>query len=298
MLCVLIDFYRSFMDFKVALYCVVFWISCCGFQLLAQHEQVISRYYSMKDGLSHDAVLCLVQDNKGFLWIGTYAGLNKFDGYNFTAYLENPLDSNGLVSNSINSLWADQYERLWVGTISGLQLFDLTTEKFSHLEVDSGGRFHMQTNRIRPRKDGKLWLCTSQGIYIADPQTLSITSVINSGRDDDSNSYFDIAEANDGTIWAASEEGLVHLNLATGEAMRYVHDANDSRSGIKHCQKRLLIPKQVWQDPTSLELFNSRSVFDHFLTANTKYQTNVKCRQRQKTMEILDCYTPGSIVLS
>ena len=62
----------------------------------------------------------------------------------------------------------------------------------------------MLTKRIRKRKDGKLWICTAQGIYLADPQTLAITSVINSGDNEGSNYYVDIAEAADGTIWAAT----------------------------------------------------------------------------------------------
>src|SRR6186713_2927399 len=121
------------MDFKVIPRFVVFWICCAPFTLLAQHEELISRHYSMKEGLSHDAAICLLQDSKGFLWVGTYSGLNKFDGYHFTKYLENPLDRNSLTGNFVFYIWEDEQKRLWIGTDAGLQLFDLTTEKFHHM---------------------------------------------------------------------------------------------------------------------------------------------------------------------
>ena len=126
----------------------------------------------MKDGLSNDAAVSLLQDSKGFLWVGTYAGLHKFDGYHFTNYSENPYDTNSLIGDVVRCLWEDDQQRLWIGTEAGLQLFDLTTEKFYHLATDSldpAKGFNIGTHKIRERKNGKLWICTGQGIYLADP---------------------------------------------------------------------------------------------------------------------------------
>ena len=126
-----------------------------------------------------------------------------------------------------------------LGPEAGLQLFDLTTEKFHHLTTDSldpGKGFNIGTHRIRERKDGKLLICTGLGIYVADPQTLSITKFnflederAGKALKDSVSGYFfwDIAEAHDGAIWAATEEGLVHIDSHTGQATRYLHDSRD-----------------------------------------------------------------------
>jgi len=47
---------------------------------------VSSRFLTMNDGLSSNSVLSIIQDNKGFMWIGTSNGLNRYDGYNFVSY--------------------------------------------------------------------------------------------------------------------------------------------------------------------------------------------------------------------
>ena len=155
------------MKSKACSFLVAFWICCAahGQQSAAQQAEIFSRYYSMKDGLSNDAALCLLQDSQGFIWIGTYAGLNKFDGYHFTTYVENPLDSNSLANNAVICLWEDKQQRLWIGTGAGLQLFDLRAERFQPPGTDSldpAKGFNIITNKIRPnkirgRKDGKVW---------------------------------------------------------------------------------------------------------------------------------------------
>ena len=248
------------MDFKVTSRFVVFWIFCAPFAVFAQHKEIVSRHYSMMDGLSHDAAICLLQDSKGFLWVGTYSGLNKFDGYHFTTYL---------TGNFVLCLWEDEQKRLWIGTATGLQLFDLATETFLPLKTDfldpaKGFAVH----KIRERKDGKVWICTFKGIYLTDPQTLSMTRVINFPEDRDGNNFTDIAEAHDGTLWAASERGLVHINVHTDETTRYVNGSRDPHSLASDIVKAVYIDHQerVWAGTQEgVDLFNpADQSFTHF----------------------------------
>ena len=66
------------------------------------------------DGLSHNTVFCITQDHFGFMWFGTGNGLNKFDGYTFTAYYHVPGDTTSLSSNFIMSLAVDYRNTLWI----------------------------------------------------------------------------------------------------------------------------------------------------------------------------------------
>src|SRR5882757_9479018 len=58
-------------------------------------------------GLSNSNIRCILQDSKGFLWVGTEDGLNRFDGYDFKVYRKTENDTIGLLKNSVNSLLED-----------------------------------------------------------------------------------------------------------------------------------------------------------------------------------------------
>ena len=73
----------------------------------------------VEDGLSHNSVISMLQDDNGFLWFGTKDGLNRYDGYNFKVFRNEPDIENSLGSNFIRCLY--QFNNfLWVGTDTGL----------------------------------------------------------------------------------------------------------------------------------------------------------------------------------
>ena len=91
----------------------------------AQTGQIKFEHFSVEEGLSATTVLAILQDSRGFLWIGTYDGLNRYDGYSIKIYNHDPDDSTSLSSNSIRSLYEDDSGNLWVGTwSSGLNKYD------------------------------------------------------------------------------------------------------------------------------------------------------------------------------
>ncbi len=83
-------------------------------------------------GLTSNFIQCLVQDNQGFLWIGTDAGLNRFDGKNVIKYTHIIGDSNSLLYNRIKSLFVDDKDQIWVGTYAGLSILNPRTSKFTN----------------------------------------------------------------------------------------------------------------------------------------------------------------------
>lgn len=63
--------------------------------------------YSLEQGLSQSSGLCILQDSRGFLWIGTEDGLNRFDGYGFKIYRHDPEEPHSLSNSHISSLYKD-----------------------------------------------------------------------------------------------------------------------------------------------------------------------------------------------
>ena len=75
--------------------------------------QLLKNFLTVEDGLSHNEVTSIVQDEDGFIWIGTRGGLNRYDGYEFKIYNQVPGDSNSLVNPSIESLFVDRMGNIW-----------------------------------------------------------------------------------------------------------------------------------------------------------------------------------------
>ena len=87
--------------------------------------------YSTGMGLSSNNQRCIVQDNQGFIWIGTGEGLNRFDGRSFKVYRSNPKSNTSLKSNIITCLLCNSDGQLWIGTYGGgLSRYDKEKDNF------------------------------------------------------------------------------------------------------------------------------------------------------------------------
>src|SRR5690348_7427638 len=91
--------------------------------LFAQRQSISFEHYTNEQGLSAP-VTRLIQDQYGFMWLGTSDGLNRFDGRNFIVYRNIAGDSTSLANNIINSLCLDQLGHVWVATNGGVCYYD------------------------------------------------------------------------------------------------------------------------------------------------------------------------------
>lgn len=92
------------------------------------------------DGLSNSAVNCILQDSDGMLWIGTWDGLNRYDGQAFHVISfggDNP--GRGLLSNVVRELLEDRENRIWVTTVEGISRYDKATGSFRHFFYHKSG---------------------------------------------------------------------------------------------------------------------------------------------------------------
>ncbi|RYZ28438.1 MAG: hybrid sensor histidine kinase/response regulator, partial [Chitinophagaceae bacterium] len=96
-----------------------------------QGQPYYFRSYGIREGMSGNGVMSILQDSKGFMWFGTRNGLNRFDGSSFMIFRNNPFDSLSIGSNSIGCLYEDKSGRLWVGTHKGIYIYDARRETFT-----------------------------------------------------------------------------------------------------------------------------------------------------------------------
>ena len=130
-------------------------------------------HIGIEEGLSYDNVTAILQDSKGYLWIGTADGLNKYDGYTFTKYKFDPFDSNSLSQNWIYTIFEDSHGMIWVSSFEGLCKFDRATEKFTRYKPSPNARFaDPNIGAINEDSDGMIWLGSmSTGLCRFNPQT-------------------------------------------------------------------------------------------------------------------------------
>ena len=88
----------------------------CSALCAGAHEHYVVQHFSIKDGLSQNTVMAILQDKQGFMWLGTWDGLNRFDGYTFTVYKAMNEGVEARVNNRVTIIYEDEQERIWWGT--------------------------------------------------------------------------------------------------------------------------------------------------------------------------------------
>lgn len=116
-----------------------------------------------QEGLPNSTITAIIQEDRGFMWIGTRDGLGRYDGYQFVTYRNNPLDSNSLSHNFVSAVVQDNDEHLWVGTRNGLNKYDLKSGKFTRYMHNDSNPNSISSNSITTLaldSDGNLWIGT------------------------------------------------------------------------------------------------------------------------------------------
>ena len=195
-------------------------------------------HYSVEQGLSMSVAQCILQDSRGFLWIGTEDGLNRFDGYSFKVYRHDPKDANSLSNSHIRSICEDQSGVLWIGTYGGgLNRFDPETGQFTHYRNDPDDPSSLSNNQVlsvREDRTGALWIGTrGGGLNRFDRETETFTHYQNDPDDPHSlsnNVVNSILEDSSGMLWVGTDGGLNRLDRETDRCIRYQNDPGDPHS--------------------------------------------------------------------
>lgn len=123
---------------------------------------------SANSGLSYDGVSRIMQDSRGFIWIGTYHGLNRYDGRRFDVFTASDL---GLTTDYINCFAEDRDGNIWVGTDNGVSCYNYVLDRFEPLTraSDSGETIRNKVTFMISDNDRQIWmLANDQGIFAYD----------------------------------------------------------------------------------------------------------------------------------
>ncbi len=192
---------------------IVVWLSLWACTLAAQQRAQYSvRHYSVSDGLSQNTVMAILQDRDGFMWFGTWDGLNRFDGYEFRTY-KPTLYGETLSSNRIDMLYEDSLGYVWMRTYSGAYyLLNKHTEQIlaTNIQDTRLGRSHSGKSLIVEPRKGEVWVAggnnllrmrehSGSALFKTEPTQFTLHGDINS-----------LLYTN-GTLWAGTTKGLESL---------------------------------------------------------------------------------------
>lgn len=187
---------------------------CSSAFSMSSVEYYSTDIFSIQQGLSQTRVNALLQDSKGFIWVGTQDGLNRFDGVEFVKYQHNPLDSTTLSNNYIRALAEDKYGNIWVGTNNGLNKFEPSTGKFYryyHNDNNSGSLSDNYIYYLFCDSKGILWVKTLETLEKLDHQNNNFQHYYHFNKISNfasGDSYFSIFEDHTGVLWIGTLDGL------------------------------------------------------------------------------------------
>jgi len=207
---------------------------------LQARESIPFHHLTVKQGLSQGSVNCILQDSRGFIWLGTQDGLNRFDGYNCTIFKHDPEDPHSLSDNFVLGVYEDSSGALWVKTLNTpavVNRFDRATGFFRRIAADSVNLIGMRGNTVKAEyqsPDGVRWQGTiGGGVTRYDPSSGVSTSFKNEPGNPNSISddrVYSVKGDRLGFIWIGTRQGLDCLDPRTGVFKHFRHDAANPNS--------------------------------------------------------------------
>ncbi|MFB9075997.1 two-component regulator propeller domain-containing protein [Flavobacterium procerum] len=103
---------------------ILYFLLLIGFSPEVFSQDYPVKFLDISDGLSNNSIISIYQDNEGFMWFGTYDGLNRYDGYNFKVFRNRINDKKSLLFNTIYNIEGDSKNNIWVGGTNGICIYD------------------------------------------------------------------------------------------------------------------------------------------------------------------------------
>ena len=178
------------------------------------------KFYSTNNELSSSLINQIFQDKRGFIWIATEYGLNRFDGLRFSNYKHVSGDSTSIKNNYVRTLFEDSRQNLLVGCIDGLMKYDSETDTFREIPmIRAGKRVFPHITQMQKLHNGEIWVVTTgQGIFRLDEEKQQAESIDAIMRQVNYNFQSNLYEDSHYNIWIGTEgHGLICYLPATQE---------------------------------------------------------------------------------
>ncbi|WP_235953797.1 hybrid sensor histidine kinase/response regulator transcription factor [Mucilaginibacter inviolabilis] len=242
--------------FLAALLLLLSFNICCA-------QSYYFRHYQVEQGLSNNTVYCIMQDKRGFLWLGTKDGLNRFDGYTFKTFRHDVKDKKSISGNMVHTLCLDKDGSFWIGTDHGLDKYNPQTESFIHITSNNNAIRYMVSDQFH-----NCWFVSRSALMKFDKRTGKII-------DYRPFQHFDatsVAINESGDVWVSSTSGsLEKLDTVTHSFSSYSVFKNSPLVASKFIEKIYSADNKIFIGTTNQgikEFDCSRGTYRDLLTYN------------------------------
>jgi ligand-binding sensor domain-containing protein len=236
---------------------ILFWFAALiSINTYCQTNHLEFDKYTANDGLSNGNIITIFQDTRGFIWVGTANGLNRFDGISFKSYFFDQQDSTSIPGNIINSIAEDSHGNIWFGTGNGLCVYDKEKDAFNRKKINNSGvilsDIHISCSLI----DNKsfFWLVSPNSIFKFNlndfaqytPEIINVElidiedeNVINGSH----NYILSIIEDKEGKVWTATfSKNLFFYDEKSKKFNQYMI-SHPQKDDFNNKYKRILIDR-------------------------------------------------------
>ncbi len=268
---------------------IVAGICLTGHLCFGSPEQPLIRFerLTVDDGLVNASIIAIFQDHRGFLWLGTETGgMQKYDGYRFTTYRNNPDDPNSISNNTVWSISEDPEGNLWIGTAGKvLNKFDPNTELFTRYPcwsdtLEQKGHDNLFSTCVD--HTGKIWVGSyGQGLHRFDPATNIFTN-FSTEQGLDANSVRALLQTDSNTLWIGTYSGLNKLDLATHALTSYQSIQKYPNGPGDQAVKALFAndPNELWLTGEENGLYRLNTLTNEFTDYPVPVNDSLKISQR------------------
>ncbi|GAB3535618.1 hypothetical protein GCM10027443_25160 [Pontibacter brevis] len=184
--------------------------------LAAVPEQYRFSLLDINNGLSHNQIKSFLKDSKGFLWVGTASGLNRYDGYKFKVFKYNSNDTSSLVNNDITKLFEGPEGKIWVQTSTETCIYDPETEKFLRYNKGAVKKYGLPDAAVEDivqDADGRFWFISKgKGITRYNPtdgSSVRLTHIFNNKHTLSTNDVSAIRQDSKDNLWVIHRNGIL-----------------------------------------------------------------------------------------
>ena len=169
---------------------------------------------TIEDGLSQSTVETIYQDSKGYIWIGTNDGLDRYNGYEFKYYKHDKDDKNSIPNNYSVDIIEDKNGHIWVSTINGLSRIDPDTDEIKNYSSDKNNGNLSDNNlwQILYTTEGKFLVSSINGLNLYDEENDTFNRVLSKENELPSQFIYSVKEDSNGHIWVGTDKSLVELD--------------------------------------------------------------------------------------